>query len=146
MLTKYIVQTTKAYITVFATDETQAKEQVCNAELCPMSAIIEVRNPKFTNKDGSLTAYSFACGYIQRCWVTNPELEQIEIDLYKDGCYHVRAYDLTNKFRLVWNSFDTLTEARDNLALVKRNTKSGFIDKRAIEGLEADPKVGKINR
>ena len=52
--------------------------------------------PKFRNKDGSLTAYSFACGYIE---------ERNDCQLYKDGCWHVKG-------RGKWECFDTLTEAR----------------------------------
>jgi hypothetical protein len=54
--------------------------------------------PKFINKDGSLTAYSLACGYVQDIgngW-----------KLYKDGCYHVHK-DVNN-----WLTFASLTEAR----------------------------------
>jgi hypothetical protein len=54
--------------------------------------------PKFKNKDGSLTAYSFACGYVQDIgngW-----------QLYKDGCYHLQRSNTE------WLTFGSLTEAR----------------------------------
>lgn len=56
--------------------------------------------PKFTNKDGSLTAYAFSCGYIQR---------QGNGHLYKDGVYHVSTPD-------TWESFSLLADARKALA------------------------------
>jgi hypothetical protein len=53
---------------------------------------------KFKNKDGSLTVYAFACGYIQ---------EKDGVKLYKDGCWHVRG-EVENG----WQSFCKLSEAR----------------------------------
>lgn len=71
-------------------------------------------NRKFYLKDGQLTAYSFACGYIQRAlFIVKPEEDFIELDLWHEGaCYHVRAYDYKSKGRLFWDSYDTLGEAR----------------------------------
>lgn len=62
---------------------------------------------KFYIKTGELSEYSFSCGYIQR-----EEKNGIQLDLYHDGCYHVRAYDFDNHDRLFWDGFPTLTEAR----------------------------------
>ena len=48
------------------------------------------RNPKFENKDGSLTAYAFACGYIQTF-----EKDGYSVSMWHEGgpCYHVRLHD-----------------------------------------------------
>ena len=94
---------------------------------------------KFKNKDGSLTRYAFACGYIQEKEVKNPKGENITIQLYHEGAvYQVRAYDNTNKSRLVWNSYDDtdLTAARSNFALLAKHCKSGFIDYDGMNKLE----------
>jgi len=57
-----------------------------------------------------LTAYDFACGYVQR---------EGEVRLYKDGVYHVQD-DLG-----YWESYGTLTEARRDFArMVKRWNKA----------------------
>jgi hypothetical protein len=55
--------------------------------------------PKFKNKDGSLTAYSLACGYVET--LAN------DWQLFKDGCYHLRR---TNE---EWLTFAKLTDARN---------------------------------
>ena len=51
----------------------------------------------FTNAKGQLTAYAFACGYVER---------HGEYRLYKNGCFHVQRSN--NE----WHTFSTLTEAR----------------------------------
>lgn len=72
---------------------------------------------KFHNKDGSLTAYSFACGYIE-C----KEKDTLHLDLWHEGaCYHVKAS--TDKARLFWHSFEKLGEAR---RYFKQQTKTLF--------------------
>ena len=69
-------------------------------------------NPKFNNKDGSLTAYGFLCGYIQSKTYSTGK-DEIRVELYHDSCYHVRKFDYREgkEFR-VWESFDNLTDAR----------------------------------
>jgi len=65
-------------------------------------------NSKFRNKDGSLTRYSFACGYV--------EVGRDGWRLYRDGCcYHVkRSFN-------EWFTFDGLTEARKFMKMKGRN-------------------------
>ena len=61
---------------------------------------------KFRTKAGRLTPYALACGYIER-----KETETLRLDLWHEGaCFHVRANDTTA--RLLWECFDTLTQAR----------------------------------
>lgn len=73
---------------------------------------------KFRNKDGSLTAYSFACGNIQRV-----EIGELSCELYLDGIWHVRLFDRSISWHNKgfnsgldcgrhWLSFDNLTQAR----------------------------------
>jgi hypothetical protein len=60
--------------------------------------------PQFYNIDGSLTAYSLACGYVQDIgngW-----------KLYRDGCYHLHK-DIDN-----WLTFSKLTDARKAARLI----------------------------
>ena len=62
--------------------------------------------PKFQNKDGSLTAYSLACGYVQTLengW-----------QLFQDGCYHLRRSSEE------WLTFESLTQARQAYKLIKK--------------------------
>jgi len=66
-------------------------------------------NPKFYNKNGTLTAYALACGYVE----TRPlQTENGEVRLFRDGVvWHVQARD-DNRGRFVWECFDLLTRAR----------------------------------
>lgn len=68
--------------------------------------------PKFYNKDDSLTLYSLSCGYIEKTSVEHGK-DYICLTLEKDSaCYHVRLSSNVAGFKRVWESFDTLTEAR----------------------------------
>jgi len=67
--------------------------------------------PVFKTKSG-LSAYALACGYIQRFELTDNKRDLV-VDLWHEGaCYHVRAHDHKGPGRIMWESFDTLTEAR----------------------------------
>jgi len=64
------------------------------------------KEPKFYRADGKLTAYSFACGYVETMgdgW-----------KLYRDGCYHLRR---SNK---EWLTFATVNEARKAFTEIRR--------------------------
>jgi hypothetical protein len=69
---------------------------------------------KFRNKDGSLNAYAFACGYIQ----TSPE----GVRLLKDGCWHVMFREGDGERR--WESCDSLGEARRVYAKMRREVRA----------------------
>jgi hypothetical protein len=72
---------------------------------------------KFKNKDGSLTVYALACGYVQKV-----EKAELSAELYHEGAvYQVRYFNRNADFSLpfndpnggrFWLSFDNLTEAR----------------------------------
>jgi hypothetical protein len=72
-----------------------------------------MKEPKFYNKDGTLTAYSFACGYIERK-ETYSGWKEIYMEYIH---YHVRsgpkmANGQTQKWT-TWECFDhELTKAR----------------------------------
>lgn len=61
--------------------------------------------PKFYQKNG-LTEYALSCGYIQTI-----KHDEKEVQLYKDGCYHVRTFDREDGTRL-WECFDSIADAR----------------------------------
>lgn len=68
---------------------------------------------KFYLKNGELNAYSFACGYIQ--WAdyrAETNHHHARLELFQDGCFHVRLHDHENHGRIFWHSFDTLGAAR----------------------------------
>jgi len=67
--------------------------------------------PNFTNKDGSLTAYSLACGYRESCVRLGTAGGELETQLFRDGCYHVLTVDRTTHYRH-WESFRLLSDAR----------------------------------
>lgn len=66
---------------------------------------------KFNNKDGSLTRYALACGYIQEFKKNN-----VRLTLYTEGCVvQVRAFDHGQECkRLFWETFESneLTKAK----------------------------------
>jgi hypothetical protein len=70
---------------------------------------------KTVSKDGTLTAYGLACGYVESEWfnVNLPSTEGIKVTLWHElGCYHVRAHDFDASKRIFWDSFRSLPEAR----------------------------------
>lgn len=74
-----------------------------------------LEHPRFYTKDGWLTPYALACGYIEQ-----KDYGPIRITLFQDGgCYHVQAYDHDQKIRHFWESFRTLMEARRLLQTLK---------------------------
>jgi hypothetical protein len=65
-----------------------------------------IKDTTTVKPDGTITAYGFACGIVQRSG---------DVRLYKDGVYHVQGLGL-------WESYGSLTEARRAFAwLVKRD-------------------------
>jgi hypothetical protein len=66
-----------------------------------LESTVETANKELNKNTGNLTAYDFACGYVQR---------EGEVRLYKDGVYHVQAASG------YWESYGTLTEARRDYA------------------------------
>ena len=72
---------------------------------------------KFYNKDYSLSEYSFGCGYVE-IYSRAKDPSSTYIELYRDGCYHVRGRIDGSMF---WESFDLLTEARQYVKQLKRN-------------------------
>lgn len=73
---------------------------------------------KFLTKRNRLTAYSFACGYIEQrsTDLNNLRNGDLYTELYHDApTFHVRQFDYrpnAKQFRVFWESFPTLTEAR----------------------------------
>ncbi len=92
-----------------AKDETIARQIVCNAELCPDSAIKAIYDLQFYNGDGSLNKYGFACGYIER-QVTADRWKEL---YFESNTFHVRTGPVNSKFTK-WENFDPseLTKAR----------------------------------
>ena len=76
----------------------------------------------FYRKDGTLTAYALACGYVQKF---ESEISGETVELYKDGVYHVRgmAYHVDQRKKgdepFEWLSFATLGEAYKHYNHVK---------------------------
>ena len=74
------------------------------------------KEPKFRLANrADLTAYAFACGYVQDRWFGD-----VHVQLYHEGaCYHVKRFDHEAWNRCmpmdhcrIWDSFDLLSEAR----------------------------------
>jgi hypothetical protein len=75
---------------------------------------------KFKTKAGRVTRYALACGYIEE--VT---LGAIRLQLWNEGgpMLHVRAHDFAEHKRIFWDSFDTLTAARQCFDNFKKATQ-----------------------
>ncbi len=67
----------------------------------------------------TVTSYEFGCGYIQEYGTEN-----IYLSLYLDGTYHVRVHDTKNNERVLWESFDNLTQARKAFAVELKKIKA----------------------
>lgn len=75
-----------------------------------MKTTTQERDPKFNNKDGSLTRYAFTCGYVEQH--ENKETNS-RVTLWLDcGYYHVRAHQFNGAGRIAWETFPTVREAR----------------------------------
>ncbi len=64
--------------------------------------------PELRTSNGRVSAYGFACGYIEQA-----KIKTISLRLWSEnGCYHVRAHDFETHGRLFWDSFRLLSGAR----------------------------------
>ena len=68
-------------------------------------------------KRGNLTADGLSCGYVEQYTTKN-----VRIQLSKENnCYHVKASNKTHEGKWsIWQSYDTLKEARKALSKIKR--------------------------
>ena len=67
------------------------------------------KDPIFYTKDGFLTKYAFACGYVKR-HTTETNIETV---IYMEhNHFHVIQHDHQNNKRIFWDTFDTLTPAK----------------------------------
>lgn len=72
--------------------------------------------PEFRTRNGRLTSYALACGYIETASRDQPGFD-IEARLWMEhGAFHVRSHDHTAHMRLQWDVANTVTEARRLLA------------------------------
>jgi hypothetical protein len=89
-----------------------------------MKAIQYADRAKHFHKPGTerLTRYEFACGYVQRaespggCTVSSG----VQLTLWHEGTFHVRAHDFAEHKRLFWDVFETMTEANRRYFQAKR--------------------------
>lgn len=86
--------------------------------------------PKFRNVDGTLTAYAFACGYVESFTLDGKDYygsDMPGVMLYRDGMWHVKAHNAPfGAVPSVWNSFDTLTDARKAFRRYRAAIKKGL--------------------
>ena len=78
-------------------------QQIANA----LTDMAEIK-PRFFNKDGTLTTYAFACGYIE-----TKEKNGISATLWLEhGTWHIRQHDHNEGKRIFWASTNSLVAAR----------------------------------
>ena len=80
-----------------------------------------MQRSRFYLKNGDLSLYSLACGYLQQF-----SAGERMVELSLDGCYHVKTYkeEKEHRSRLTWDCFDTLGEARKVYSSIKRSFKA----------------------
>lgn len=69
-----------------------------------------MKTPSLSTKSGKLTAYAFACGYIQR-----KSIALVDTTIWMEcGIYHIRRTDFNNTpaKRVFWETAKTLNGAR----------------------------------
>lgn len=72
--------------------------------ICPSCSVASgARRCLFYTAKGDLTPYAFACGYVET---------RGRMTLSKEGCWHVKGFSRTDLTKVVWENFDTLSEAR----------------------------------
>lgn len=76
---------------------------------------------KFKTKNGCLTSYALACGYIE---TIEHKSISLELSWNGGGFYDVKAYDFNEHKRLFWESFETLAEARKFFSANARKFKT----------------------
>lgn len=78
----------------------------------------------FQRKDRKLSAYAFACGYIEES-----SKDGIHVRLWmENGCpdpYNVKSYDRNRHQRLDWKMFPTINEARKDFNRQIREGRKG---------------------
>jgi len=80
------------------------------------------QSPKLYNKNGDLSAYGFACGYIQFASIDGTERTKWENgkEMYRDGAvWAIKQYK--DGVRVLWDTRDTLGEARKLYRSIKIN-------------------------
>lgn len=79
------------------------------------------KEPKFYTSSGALTAYSFACGYVEK-----QEKHGHKKQMYREhNCFHVRAGKL-GEYTEIWEVFDDMKSARkyyNSMILRKKGVK-----------------------
>lgn len=64
--------------------------------------------PELRTKSGHVSAYGFACGYVESVYHG-----RVNVTLWQEhGVYHVRAHDHGERRRVFWESFRLLSDAR----------------------------------
>ena len=77
-------------------------------------ALEKNKRPKFKNKDGSLTMYALACGYIEGHKVKGYD---VNLSFEHDSCFDIMIFD--GYERLFWLQRSSLGEARKLVSNVK---------------------------
>lgn len=81
--------------------------------------------PPLKTKAGRLTHYALACGYVEE-----HEADGIQTTLWLDcSVFQVRQHDFNEHRRICWESFDSLTEARQFFDSLRPNSLQGCIGK-----------------
>ena len=80
--------------------------------------------PIFFTKNGELTSYALACGYVKEWHLTRNDVKIVRVSLWREhNAYHVRSHNLATSTRIKWESFYTLNEARREFCAQKREVR-----------------------
>lgn len=80
-----------------------------------------VQHPRFYTKEGWLTPYAMACGYIHRT-----EVNRVSVEFWSEHQhYHVRSHCYQGGGRLAWDTFTSITAARSAFLRHQRMYQDG---------------------
>ena len=88
-----------------------------------MAKACKVSRSKFKSKDGYLTSYALACGYVEKF-----KKGEVEASLWKEhGTYQVRVHDFRDRSwgRVCWESYRSLGSAKKAFKKAKSSIKAG---------------------
>lgn len=99
------------------------------------------------DKNGNLTHYGFACGYIEEFFAKSED-RNIRIQMYLEhNCFHVQAYDSIRQEKLLWVCPEYLSEGQRIISRIKKIIKKEgeFIEKVVAHLIYLQRKYNRLN-
>lgn len=95
----------------------------------------EILQPQFRTSTGRLTAYSICCGYLEQKEAPG----EVITTLWHEGAvYHVKQFDHDKMKVNLWESFETLAEARNCFGRAKGKLTTKRLTNNECHGVSVD--------